>query len=108
MANGHEYSMEQSELFEKLEFDKILELLKGECMGDVGRVYFDNIPLETKGFLIERKLLEVEEFKTALENKDRIPAERYEDIHQDLRMLEVEDAVLPLEATLRIYLQGLI
>ncbi len=97
--------MEQHELFEKLEFDKVLELLKGECMGDVGRVYFDNIPLETEGFLIERKLREVEEFKAALENKDRIPAERYEDIHQDLRMLEVEDAVLPLEAILRIYLQ---
>lgn len=97
--------MDKQELFEKLEFDKILELLKSACMGEVARVYFDNLPIENEGFLIERKLREVHEFKLALENKDRIPMEHYEDIHKDLRMLEVEDAVLPLEAILRIYLQ---
>jgi DNA mismatch repair protein MutS2 len=92
-----------NDLFTKLEFDRVIELLKKECYGALGQVYFDNLNLESDRFLIERRLLEVEEYKLSLEESDRLPVSSYSDLFDELKMLAIPGSVLPLESIQHIY-----
>lgn len=94
--------LEPKDLYEKLEFDKILGLLQKYCLGELGKEATDNIGPETEPILIRGKLEEVKEFKLTLENDDRFPISSYSEISKDLRMLEVVDFVLPEEGLQRI------
>jgi len=55
--------LEPKDLYEKLEFDKILALLEKYCYGELGRKNIPKLYLETKKFIIERKLKEVAEYR---------------------------------------------
>lgn len=94
--------LEPKDLFEKLEFDKILLLLESECLGALGKAQIQNLSIETAPFLIEKKLLETHEFKLSIEKGDSFPISNYEDISKELRMLEVVDYVLPEESLKKI------
>lgn len=94
--------LEPKDLYEKLEFDKILNLLQGYCLGELGRSAISKISPDTEIILIRGKLEEVKEFKLTLENNDRFPISAYSEISKDLRMLEVVDFVLPEEGLQRI------
>lgn len=91
------------DLYEKLEFDKVIDLLINECMGDLGREYFTALSPETDPLSIERKLKEVKELKLAFEKSDRLPFSTYEDLTEDLKMLAIEGYVLSIDSVLRIY-----
>ena len=90
------------DLYQKLEFDKILDLLDRECLGVLGREEVRSMEPETSVQLIRRKLRETEEFKRSLEQNDHFPIQPYEEISDDLRMLEIEDYVLSEESLKRI------
>ena len=90
--------LEPKDLYEKLEYDKILELLENHCLGDLGKSAIQKIKPETELALIEGKLKEVKEFKMAIDNNDHFPISAYNDLTKDLRMLEVVDYVLPEES----------
>lgn len=94
--------LEPKDLYEKVEFDKILTLLEESCNGDLGVERIKNMTVETDVRKIRRKLKQVHEYKTALESGDQFPARQYEDISDDLRMLAVEGFVLPEEGLKRI------
>lgn len=94
--------LEPKDLIEKLEFDKILELVEQECYGDLGKKRVQQIRPDTTLVIIERKLKEVDEYKLSLAKSDRFPMTTYEDLTKDLRMLEVIDYVLPEEGLKRI------
>ena len=94
--------LEPRDLYEKLEFDKIITLLKEECLGELGKGKIQRLPIETQLFIIERKLNEVAELKLSIEEKDHFPIESYTDISKHLRMLEVVDYVLPEEGLVQI------
>lgn len=94
--------LEPQDLFEKLEFDKILELLEKECLGALGKEQIRGLCLEAEKYIIEGKLLEVKELKRCFEDNDSFPIKNYADLGEDLRMLEVEDFVLPEEGLKRI------
>ena len=94
--------LEPKDLYEKLEYDKILELLESYCLGDLGKTAVQKIKPETETVLIEGKLQEVQEFKLAIDNDDHFPIYTYQDLSKDLRMLEVVDFVLPEESLRRI------
>ncbi len=89
---------EPSDLFQKLEFDKVLELLAGECLGNLGKKEAGQIIPGTAFALIERKLSEVMEYKMSVDNNDWFPFSSYTDISSDLKMLEVEGYVLSEES----------
>ncbi|MEL6925932.1 MAG: endonuclease MutS2, partial [Bacteroidota bacterium] len=99
---------EPRDLFEKLEFDKIILLLEKECLGEQGKEAIRTMPLHTDAVLLEQLLTEVSEFKLSLEEKDYFPISVYEDISEDLRMLAVEGYVLPVEGLQRVNNQLLI
>ena len=86
-----------------LEYDKVLELLAEKSMGDLGRTALRNLrPITDVNFLQER-LDEVEEYRLGLLENDYFPIPVYEDLTEDLRMLEVEGYVLPVEGLQRIH-----
>ena len=94
--------LEPKDLFEKLEFDKILALLGKECYGALGAAKAQQLPIMTKVAAIERCLNETWEYKITLEQNDHFPLSAYEDIADDLKYLHVEDYVLPQDAWRRI------
>ena len=94
--------LEPKDLYEKLEFDKIIGLLDKECLGDLGREAVRQLPLLTDLPRIERQLKEVWEYKLSLEKSDHFPLSTYEDLAGDLKMLDIEDYVLPEEGFRRI------
>lgn len=94
--------LEPKDLYEKLEFDKILVLLENLCLGELGQEQVQNMTIETQILLIEKKLREVSEYKLTFENNDPFPITAYFTISKDLRMLEVVDYVLPEEGLKRI------
>ena len=97
--------LEPKDLYEKLEFDKILNLLEGECLSELAKEQIRNTSLQTDINWIEKKLDEVANYKLALEEKDVLPLLVYHDITEDLRMLDLVDYVLPIEGLFRINVQ---
>ncbi len=93
------------DLFEKLEFDKVLELLEKECLGELGREAARAIQPVTRLGSIEKRLEEASEFKRTFEQNDRFPIAVYSDISEELKMLEVEGYVLPEEGLRSINIQ---
>ena len=96
--------LEPKDLYEQLEFDKVLELLVEECYGELGAKKVAKIRPETQRFAAERKLTETDEYRQTME-EDRFPMSRYEDTVKELRMLEIEDFVLPEDGLKKINTQ---
>ncbi len=90
------------DLYEKLEFDKVLELLEAECLGAFGKEKIQNLAIETEVDPIKARLLNVNEYKLTILESDHFPVEPYPEISEDVRMLEIEDYVLSIEAVQRI------
>lgn len=89
--------LEPQDLYEKLEFDKILLLVEEYCFGVRGREAVQGIrPLDSLD-AIDRQLTELDEYRVSLEKKDYFPIGVYEEIAEELRMLEIEGFVLPEE-----------
>lgn len=89
--------LEPQDLFEKLEFDKILSLLDSKCYGEKGRLAVADIKPMMDIDAINRSLAEVDEYRVSLERRDLFPIGAYQEIDQELRMLEIEGFVLPEE-----------
>jgi DNA mismatch repair protein MutS2 len=94
--------LEPNNLLEKLEYDKIIALLDRECLGELGRAAIHRLPFMTDVAEIERKLKEVNEYKLSLSKNDHFPIASYEDLAEDLKMLEIEGYVLPEEGFVRL------
>lgn len=96
--------IEPKDLLEKLEFDKIIQLVENECVGELGRARAQRLFPEADKISIETKLEETAEMKSGLQINDRLPVSAYEDLGEDLRMLGIEGYVLPIEGLQRINL----
>ncbi len=98
----YKMELEPKDLYEKLEFNKVIELLEEACLGEQGREAVHQIvPLDDR-LAIERLLEEVKEYKLTIEQNDPFPIKTYFEITEDLRMLEIVDFVLPEEGFRRI------
>ncbi|GJM32528.1 MAG: endonuclease MutS2 [Saprospiraceae bacterium] len=94
--------LEPRDLYEKLEFDKVLALVEKECLSDLGREVVQKLSPLTDLDKINQLLEEVNEYKLTLAKNDHLPINAYQDIAEDLRMLEVDGFVLPEEGLVRI------
>jgi DNA mismatch repair protein MutS2 len=90
------------DLYEKLEFDKVLDLLERECLGEQGREAVKAIRPFSDPALIHELLKEVWELKLSREESDNFPISNYFSVSEELKMLEVEGYVLPEEGLKRI------
>lgn len=94
--------LEPKDLFEKLEFDKVIELLVRECLGEQGIERIKDLRPQTNREQIEERLKEVMEMKRSIEHSDRIPLVAYQNIDSDLQLLAIIDSVLPEDGLRRI------
>ncbi len=85
------------DILEKLEFDKILRLLEKECLGIPGKEVVSNLKPRTELFILDRLLKEVKEYVHSIEEGEAIPLMNYEDISEELKLLEIEGMILPIE-----------
>jgi DNA mismatch repair protein MutS2 len=94
------YSMhfEPKDVFRKLEFDKILDLLEKEALTPMAAGELRDLEPSIRFDEIDLRLREVREFKLALEKNDRFPLEAFADVRSDLRMLEIEGYTLQAES----------
>ena len=77
------------DLFEKLEFDKVLHLLEQECMGEPGRALVRELVPSDRKSQIEVALSEAQEFTRSIEHNDHFPVRAYESVDEELEMLKV-------------------
>jgi len=91
-----------NDLFEKLEFNKVLKLLAQYCAGDLGQEAALKLLPEKKREWVERRLDEVHEMMESQAGEKPFPQAAYENLDEDLRMLEVEGYVLAEESLVRI------
>ncbi|MEM7104190.1 MAG: Smr/MutS family protein [Bacteroidota bacterium] len=83
-----------SDLYEKLEFNKILSILEDYCYGEPGKDRVKKISFQTTKFILERVLNEVDEFRIALDQNHMVPTGYYPDLKEEERMLSIEGFVL--------------
>lgn len=90
--------LEPKDLFEKLEFNKVQQLLESSCIGVLGReaVSTQVLPSDDLAW-INQRLEEVAAYKLTQEKNDPFPLRRYESISEEIRFLEVEGYVLSVE-----------
>jgi DNA mismatch repair protein MutS2 len=80
--------------YEKLEFDKVLALLQERCSGAMGRDMARELSPSAKVKEINRWLDEVMEFKQGTDDRNMFTVGAYDDVSEELRMLEIEGYVL--------------
>jgi len=90
------------DLFEKLEFDKIIDLSIKECLGLPAVNKIKNIkPLyHYKAILHQLRL--VETFKNTFLQNEIIPIQIYESVDEEIKLLGIKDFVLPVEGLQKI------
>ena len=91
------------DIFEKLEFTKVLHLVQEECQGEEGRSYFESIKILSDKNAIHVLLEEVDEWKKAIERSSVIPFGQYDTIEEALYLLSKEGYVLEVEAIQKIH-----
>lgn len=89
---------EPKDVFRKLEFDKILDLLEKEAFTPMAAEELRRVAPMTDFAQIDQSLREIREFKLMLEKNDRFPLERFPDIQPDLKMLDIDGFTLQAEA----------
>ena len=89
---------EPKDVFQKLEFDKVLELLEKEAFTPLAAEALRGIQPSIHFAEIDRQLREVREFKLTLEKNDRFPLAAYNDIRADLKLLDIDGYTLQAES----------
>jgi DNA mismatch repair protein MutS2 len=92
-----------SDINEKLEFHKIIDQVKQECLSEMSKKYFDTIEISTDIERIQRLLDETDEYKKSMERGEYIPLSSVESVQEDVYLLRKEGYVLDLESIRRIY-----
>ena len=93
-----------SDIFEKLEFDKILERLSTYCMGRPAYDMIMSMKVFNHKIRIERMLDEVVEFLKVLDLQLNFPIVHYESIVDELRLLRTIDYVLEIDSYVKLFI----
>jgi DNA mismatch repair protein MutS2 len=94
--------LEPRDLYEKLEFDKIIELTAKECLGELGVARIQAMMPSNKMEEIDRQLKEVDELKIAIVKNDKFPIQNYFNVYEELKMLDIDGYVLQVDGLQKI------
>ena len=89
---------------EKLEFNKIIDYIRKECLSGMAAEYFENIEILTDILRIEQLINETDEYKKALLRNEHFPISSFESISEDVHLVRKEGYVLEIESIRKIYL----
>ena len=79
---------------EKLEFDKIIQILQYNCYSEVSSVKLEALSFLQDQYEIEQALAEVEEYRNSINRGAKIPISAFESIGELLPLLAIEQYVL--------------
>jgi DNA mismatch repair protein MutS2 len=85
------------DFFEKLEFDKVLELVARECLTEMAQAQVAELRPMTDFDVIDTALRQVKEMKLGMEKSDRFPLVRFSDYRPDIAYLPKEGYTLAVE-----------
>lgn len=91
------------DLKEKLEFTRVTDYIREECLSAMGSRYFDDLEIQTRLPVIEQLILETDEYKKAIERGEHLPISNFESITEDVSFLRKEGYVLEIDSIRRIY-----
>lgn len=91
------------DIFEKLEFNKILNALGSYCFGAPCKERIASLKPFSQKHKIERMLAEVQEYGKCLDLAYEFPISYYESISDELKLLQTIDYVLEADQYLKIY-----
>lgn len=91
------------DVYEKLEFDKILNLTLSECLGGIGKDLISHTIPSTDFTEIKHNLNLVSEYMESFKCNDPVPLSNYEEIEEELYLLQKEGYVLPIESIRKLY-----
>ncbi len=94
--------LEPRDLYEKLEFDKVIDLTAKECLGELGIERIHAMQPSTSMSEIDRQLKEVHELKIAIVKHDKFPIKNYFNVYEELKMLDIEGYVLQVDGLQKI------
>jgi DNA mismatch repair protein MutS2 len=94
--------LEPKDLYEKLEFDKVIELVAAECLGELGVEQVHKIRPTDDVAWIDRRLKEVNELRLIIGKNEKFPIQVYFNIMDELRMLDIEGYTLDVEGLQKI------
>jgi DNA mismatch repair protein MutS2 len=86
-----------SDIFEKLEFDKVLDLIARECLTPMAIEKVHELSPSTQFAVIDQALRQVKEMKLSIEKNDRFPLVRFSDFRADITLLPKEGYTLQVE-----------
>jgi len=90
-------------LFEKLEFDRVLETVSSYCNSVLGTLQVNEVLPSADKQQIEIWLRQVTEFKLLLDNEEPFPTVNYHELSAEIDRLKLEGAVLSETELFRIY-----
>ena len=89
-------------LFEKLEFDKIRELTQNHCKSELGKELARALMPSIDVKQIKLKLKQTAEFKDLLMFDSAFPSQNFHNLNEELKLLEIQNAVLQEHQFLKI------
>lgn len=101
--NRHMISYYPQDIFENIEFDKILDKLKSYVLSEKTTEHIDNIEISTDLDTIQQRLNEVHQYKSAIEDGNDLPLEHFHTVEAALPLLAKEGYVLDVEDIKNIY-----
>ena len=78
----------------KIDFTKIRELIKENCISSIGKSLVDNMQFSSRFDTVKLRLLETHEFKNILESGDEFPAENYFDLRPSFAKMRIDGTYL--------------
>jgi DNA mismatch repair protein MutS2 len=91
------------DIFERLEFSKILALMEKECMGEKATGYFLQPVIHSDRNAILTLLKEVEEWMRFTESGSSVPLGNYDSVHEFIPLLKKDGYVLDVESIQKIH-----
>jgi len=94
----------RKDIYTKLEFDKILELLHEKCNSVLGQQYVERIKIVADVNRITEQLQQAYEFKQLeMFEEQGFPTDNYIDITSELKLLAINNSVLTEEQVFKVY-----
>lgn len=79
---------------EKLGFDKVRDMLRSRCVGELGRELVGKLKFSTDSALIRKLCGQTEEYMKMVQNAEPVPALNYPDIENEMKKLPVQGGFL--------------
>ena len=89
---------EPKDVFQRLEFDKVLELLEKECLTPMAVAMAQELSPSTDHTQIVLQLKETKEMKTILDKAERFPVNNFDDITSDFGRFEIPGYTLDADS----------